>query len=259
MRSVEALLLGYNREEILGLQGRLANTCMRRCSVLNHQASPLLKLPPELLLEIGMLVLRIPGSDIDDGDLMQFKECPEDWDKDWFWRALPLLHTCKQLRSQLQPLYFESMPCNIPEYTLFGGPRGRGFLLGVRDYCLEQLARCAEGSPHKGPVTLHLRIHPQDLGLAAALAGGLECMIFGKLMHPPVIYVQCKALDLTWDGKDIEVHSWGYEMPIRYVEVSHGREKNMRGTTYPFILGTLSTGEGMAIWEMSRAYGLASS
>ncbi|KAM0713825.1 hypothetical protein Q7P37_010787 [Cladosporium fusiforme] len=242
MRSVEKLLLGYNREEILGLQGRLANTCMRRCSVLNQQASPLLKLPPELLLEIGLLVLGIRGSDVDNLDLMQFERCLEDWDKDWFERALPLLQTCKQLRSQLQPLCFESMPCNIPEDTFCDYPRERGVLLGVRDSCLEQLTRGARKAHH-----------------TRALAGGLECMIFGKLMHPPVMYVQCKALDPTWDGKVKEVQSRGREWPICYVEVSHGRAKNMRGHTHPFVLGTLSTGEATAIWEMSRAHGLASS
>lgn len=229
MQSIEELLTKYDREETANLQRRSATAISRHVQALNRQTSPLLKLPTELILEIGNLVLGVRGNELQREEIGKIDHwCvalgEPVWGKRWFAQVLPFLQTCIQLRNQLHDLRFESAPLKV-DFSLYRGKEG---ITGLWRCCVNELAKWPEDGPHKGTKTLHVYapfdVSFKDLNRAAASAGGLECMIYGQLRNPPVLYWSCVALDPVWDDDTIrECLTEADFFCLNEFEVNHSR------------------------------------
>ncbi|KAM0713823.1 hypothetical protein Q7P37_010785 [Cladosporium fusiforme] len=185
MHSIEELLAIYGTDSITLLHGRIKSSIERRYRALNPQHSPLLKLPTETLLEIGRFILGPPGHDhSDDGN-----SSPK-FGRVWFAQAVPFLCTRAQLWTQLYSLRHETMHLRH-EYLHF-------------DTLWDDLPRHIEIESrmgiHKGKAVAHVRLWktPEDgsdypatatsPSAAAAVAGALECKIYGRLSDPPMVH-----------------------------------------------------------------------
>lgn len=231
---LDDLLNRSSREDITNLEGQVRSMFAYQNRSVNDQYSPFLKLPPELKLWIGKLVL---GTN----DYDRFKSNG----KKWFKRILPLLQTCARLRLDLHPLRYEPA---ILYYSYL--PLCRRDLQRLRD----MLASWHKDGPHRGPVTIHLSYLEDDcLSTAAAFAGGLEYMLFGRLSDPPAIYVDVVGTNsISWTAGTV------IEDCVDEVRVGHSREKNMQaccGETPNGEWRVLSAEEGAQIWEQARKEG----
>lgn len=99
MHDLEHLLQQCNSDDIPELVKDVKNKLSQRCIVLNADQSALLKLPAELIIEIGKLVMELKGLGRSD--------------KQWFKLLLPLLQTCTKLRTELRSLRSEHLFCWI--------------------------------------------------------------------------------------------------------------------------------------------------
>lgn len=160
MHTFEQLLEQCNPDEIPEMVARLKTKLARHRQTLNSQQSLLLiKLPPELLVEIGRHVL----------GKVTFKA-----DKAWFRQVLPVLQTCVHLRAQLRPLFSTALIC---EMTVSADR--------IWDNVHKALAKWDKGGEsYRGPVILIVNIKSMgglSLSTAAAIAGALESAIYGSL------------------------------------------------------------------------------
>jgi hypothetical protein len=199
---------------------------------LNSQQSPLTKLPPELILETGELVL---GKGSLERDKFQFR------------KVLPMMQTCVQLRAQLLPLFSKSSICSIfvSEDQIF-------------DETIRELERWKRKSPHKGRVTLVVNVPRFDwrnpngrFSSAAAMAGALECAIYGSLKNEPAVYVECTRLD--FQGDDRPFHYVGRKREASMLERSDLRGK----LVWPEpSLKRLNPKEGKVVWTLAKEQGM---
>jgi len=186
---------------------------------LNSQRSPLTKLPPELILNIGEWVL---GK----GSL--------DRDKARFIKVLPFMQTCAQLQAQLLPLFAKTLTYEI---LVFEDQ--------IWDDGIRELNKLERRGPLKGRVNfvVHISDFPVELewSTAAAIAGALECAIYGTLTGKSTVYVECPYLESRADGP-----------PAYYV--SHDREAHMleRANEPGFPLKLLSPEEARSLWSIAR-------
>ena len=195
---------------------------------LNARQCPLLNLPPELLVKIGEFVLE----PCDTRSVSCFA-------RDLF----PLLQTCSQLRTQLQPLRSTAV-------TYFA--RTDDPWSGVTQFVKEWPWRL-EGF-HKGPATIIIKPIMPPYGrklkpsTTADLAEAIEHAIYGHLSSPPAVYIGLNMrFGDTWIQKD------------RMLYVSHRRAEEMlvaRYSCYPLEhlspSSRVSREDGLEIWEQAR-------
>lgn len=142
-----------------------------RLASLHNSQQPMIKLPSELVLEIGEHLLERP---------------PFRHDKFWFSKVLPLMQTSVQLRAALGPLLSETLTC-----FMYVGKDG------ALAEALQQLEQWKKEWPHELRVRLIVNVSTKDLGLkpsdAAAIAGDLERAIYGTLLDEPAVFVRCES------------------------------------------------------------------
>lgn len=196
----EQLLDHCEQSDLPKLLKLVNNKLSQGLSAYNTQNSRLVKLPTELTVEIGKMVLETHPEDVRD--------------KEWFAAVLPLMQTCKELRSVLQPLRSIRLT-----YVLSLGVSEPGKLW---DQVFEHLKAWRQKGSHEGRIQIFVRApfestHFEDPNTAAAMAGALECAIYGRLLDPPCVYIQCLEL--------------ARRMPtmahINYL-VGHSREANIK-------------------------------
>lgn len=217
-----------------GLQALAA----KRPSSLNDQHSRLLKLPNELLVEIGKFVLSLHWQDL--------------WhNKAWFKQIIPLLQACTHLRTALYPLRSEPLVCRI----------NRNGFYEMWSETLSAIKKWHRNSPHTGVVSVlvswEIRSSPDtEIGPSstAAMAAALECQIYGKLNLPPRLHIEYQGC------QDDDMHKNG-ELVFRHY-ISHAKENFMKCETYPTEKHPeggghdYSAAEGAAVWNMAKENGL---
>jgi hypothetical protein len=163
LQALEQLLLQCKSEEVPDLTNEVKAMVARRYQALNAQQSRLVKLPTELLVAIGELVLATH----------------KHHDKHAFKTVLPLLQTCTQLRLALDPLRSKRIRCEIKaECRRFNAERIE---------VMQKAKHLRREGPHNGPITFIIsgdffRTQLSDLVSAAA---GLEYYIFGDRQEHP--------------------------------------------------------------------------
>ena len=186
---------------------------------LNAHQCRLLDLPIELLETIGEFVLHSSQAH------------PS---KHWFTKGIfPLLQTCSQLRTQLEPI--RKIP--VTYYIMTDHPWNSTMRSVVEDW--------RQKGFHKGPnriaVTTPSRWYKPST--AAALAGALECAIYGGLLNPPAVYIQLMMpFGTTSEEKD------------RVFYVCHTRAENILVETLDGEDSStlLSAEDGLEIWEQAK-------
>lgn len=202
----------------------------RSCRDYNAQHAPLLKLPAELMIMIGEQVLKSTRPDFD------YRE------KKWLATVLPLMQTCSLLRAQLHPLRLTTLTHWIPARDVSG----------LWGHVLKEVKAWQRESKewHTGLTTFIIDIKPFSrdslkLSAAAALAGALECAIYGRLHKKPAIYIRC-------------VYTLNYRDRPQFYYFGHSREANVLGQWNGYTqrsarrLKTLKKAQGMAVWDKAR-------
>lgn len=218
----EQLLEQCDEDDVPELVNQVKTKLARRCYALNAHQCRLLDLPPELLVRLGEFVLKS-------------RQGPQT--RYWFTRGIfPLLQTCSQLRAQLKPIRSTRTTCHINTDRPWSS-----VIRAVKEW--------RQGGFHKGPTmivvqTTSRRYKPST---AAALAGALECDIYGGLLETPAVYIR---LNFTFPGTRM--------VPVRKFYVSHRRTEHMLVTSSRYSLlddrsSRLSQEEGIEIWEQARS------
>jgi hypothetical protein len=219
--ALEQLLEQCDEDDMPELVNQVKTKLARRCYTLNAYQCRLLDLPPELLARIGKFVLESQhGSPT----------------KHWFTRGIfPLLQTCSQLRTQLEPLRSTRAIC----YIVTDRPWS-SVMQAVKEW--------RRGGYHKGPtmIAIHITARRDKPSTAAALAGALECAIYGRLLETPAVYIR---LRVTFPRTSRNRYRKFY--------VSHRRAEHMLVTSSHFSLlddpsSRLSHEEAIEIWEHAR-------
>jgi len=193
----------------------------QRHYALNAHQCRLLDLPPELLERIGEFVLK------------SWRTPPS---KYWFTQGIfPLLQTCSQLRTQLDTLRSTPVTCYITTDRPWSG-------------VMRAVKKWRRKGFHKGPTTIVVATQSMQYrpSTTAALAGALECAIYGGLSEPPAVYIGLKVTFGTTKREQ-----------SRKFYVSHGRAENMLVASYRseqlnIASGSVSREEGTEIWEQAR-------
>lgn len=201
-----------------------------------HNArSILLRHPAELIVEIGKSILDFNSDDLHD--------------KRWFAELLPLMQTCKELRTILQPLRLTRLSCtmylpsSIPTWDAVAIDLDQWHQKGLHDGLVELFISTGERSTLRRPST------------AAAMAGALESAIYGRLHETPCVYIECLQLSgqSASTGTGIDDNFW-----ISYF-VSHKRQAEIIEQTaserniITFTWRTLSYEESAAMWNRAIA------
>lgn len=219
--ALEQLLEQCDEHDVPELVKQVKTKLARRCYALNAHQCRLLDLPPELLARIGNFVL-------------ESRQRPPT--KDWFTRGIfPLLQTCSQLRTQLEPLRSTPVTCYIVSDRLWSS-------------VMQAVKEWRRASFHKGPtmIAIHTTSGRDKPSTAAALAGALECAIYGGLLKTPAVYIR---LRVTFPRTS--------KNHYRKFYVSHRRAEHMLVTSSRHLLvnvpsSRLSQEEGIEIWEQAR-------
>jgi len=199
-----------------------------RRRALNDKNSPLLKLPAELIAVIGYLVMGDRGA--------VWLPCSI---SNWRTPIAAFMDTSSRLRRELDTLRSEPVTFHYTpdESTPLVG-RCREISLGISGYC---------GISHRGPLIIAVSpSYYESFSAAAAIAGFMECLVFGRLRQPPVVYARREV-------------SWGAVAYADYVYVSYARELNLRVFKYtgylPLVVEErpINTDEARAIWERAKA------
>lgn len=178
--------------------------CRRRA--LNDKNSPLLRLPTELLVTIGYLVVNKGG-----------EVFPPD--KKWWTAFGALLSVSTRLRQGLDTMRSDQVRFN---YTL---TRSTNLVEKCREIALD-LAYYRGGS-HRGPMLIRMGMYySAGLSAAAALAAFVECSVFGQLQQPPVVYIESiyRGSYEKGEGGDGK----GPTMFPAHIWVGHARELSLR-------------------------------
>jgi hypothetical protein len=220
--ALEQLLEQCEPENVPGFMNDVKTTLAKCSYVLNANRSLLLNLPPELLVEIGNLLLLSK---------------PSHGKRRFTKRIFPLLQTCTQLRTQLQPLRTKPIVCYISTDH---------FWVGV----LRAVKKWRQLGFHTGPTTII--VSPKTLyrlmpSTAAAMAGALECALFGRLSQPPAVYI-----GLNYPLGRTPRIGW------KYYYVSHLRATDMLMKSVNVKLlddpaSHVNPEEGLKVWEDARA------
>ena len=222
LSALEQLLGQCDDDDAPALIDQVKTKLAHRYYALNAHQCRLLDLPIELLERIGEFVLHSSQAD------------PS---KHWFTRGIfPLLQASSQLRTQLQII--RKTP--LTYYIMTDRPWDSGMRADVTNW--------RQKGFHEGPnrivvVTPSRRYKPST---AAALAGALECAIYGGLLNPPAVYIRLKMMSgTTGEGKDREFY------------VCHTRAKNMLVETLDDGLGRealapVGREESVEIWEQAK-------
>lgn len=227
--ATEQLLEQTNPKDLPELVDQVRTKLAQRCYKLNANQSLLLNLPPESLVEIGKQVL----------ELRQLGGHPQyqNRSKSWLTKIiLPLLQTCTQLRTQLRPLRSSRLTRFITTDRLW-----TGVLRAVRKWRRKGF--------HDGPTTLIVSLVSchHTSSYTAAIAGALECAIYGSLSKPPTVYIEL----MTRIGTSKMER-------LRRFYLSYRRSEYMlvdfQGTALlEDPASRLSYEEGVKIWDQARA------
>lgn len=211
---------------------------LERRRAINDNA-PLVKLPTEILLEIGRLLL---------GDSYTYnfilpEKGPDVPIRATFKRVLPFLQTCNRLRAKLHLVRYERLLIQC-----LAGPHEPHSFYQINDLRVLawRLRNCASSDIHRGPIAVLL-----DLGFrnyfnfspstAAALAGYVECLSYGRLQNPPVVYI-----------KTDHIRHFAYNWCDEWF-TSHLRERGIirfrRIGLFNEFVRTLGTDESKRLWD----------
>lgn len=222
LHALDQLLEQCDDDDAPALINQIRTKLACRYYALNAHQCRLLDLPPELLEKIGKFVLQ------------SWPICPS---KYWFTQGIfPLLQTCSQLRTQLQPL--RSIPLTL--YIRTDRPWSGEMRALVKDW--------RQKGFHKGPSRIFVTMISEQLkpSTAAALAGALECAIYGGLSNTPAVYIE---LNMAFGTTRREQRRKFY--------VCHSRAENMRMDS-PFVdlepdpSAPVSQEGGVEIWEQAK-------
>lgn len=180
LHAIEKLLDQYGSDDSQELAELLNNKLAQLGTVRNAKQSPLFRLPAELVVQIGESLL--------DSEFNGFR------DKDWFRKVLPLMQTCKGLRTMLYPLRSIRLTCLLRPFepdsiwdtvlTEMSNWQPKGLPEHPVQICIYDPTMCY--SRHKSPL--------RKPSTAAAMAGALECAIYGRLLVPPCVYIESQRL-----------------------------------------------------------------
>jgi hypothetical protein len=219
--------------------------CRRR--VLNDTNSPLLRLLTELLVMIGYLV--IGGSpSVHPPDKKGSTLC---WPLPNWWTAFGALMS---ISSRLR----EALDTMRSSRATFGYTLSRSTNLVEKCRTIPLDLAYYRGVSHRGPALINMSMNYYvGYSAAAALAAFLECLIFGRLQQPPVVYVESRYLgpDENGEGGDGKAAI----MFPAYIWVGHARKLSLRvweviGYQPIFIAeGPISVRKAKAVWKRVEA------
>jgi len=199
---------------IASLENSIKIAIADRRRVLNDKNSPLLRLPTELIVAIGYLVMgerraidppTIPG--------MHFGPRDPRW-RTWIGA---FVSTFSQLRRKLDilrhdPVSFHYQRLRLDDFW----SKCRSLLIDVVHY---------RGISHRGHVVIYMSSSRfASFSAAAAIAGFVECQVFWRLQQPPVVYIgtafrRQRVYDIA---ENLQTEVW----------ISYARELGMRITKF---------------------------
>lgn len=232
-KALEQLLEHCDRDRLPALEDTVRIIFAGRYRVLNAQHSPLLKHPTELLVEVGKLILASRSGR---------------HDKKWYQTVLPLLQTCAQLRSGLYPLRSERL-----EHVVSFREDRVSFVdvPTLWDQTLESLANWHHKGSHQGTVAVYIQPSSacvKSPSALAAIAGALECKIYGRLLQPPAINFRAPYTNPL---------IYGYGFPDRHHYINHRHVSGIEEVCEPDdgteqTVRCLSIEEGTQIWHWAE-------
>lgn len=228
----------YDPDDLLELVDLVHDELAQRGTAHNAQ-SLLLRLPSELIVEIGKSILDFNSDHLHD--------------KRWFAELLPLMQTCKELQTILHPLRSTRLSCTmyLPSSTLpwelvaidLDGWHQKGLHEGL----VEIFISTGERSSLRRPST------------AAAMAGALESAIYGVLHETPCVYIECLRLieqsDSPGSGTLDHICLSYFVSYKRRAEIIEQRasEHNIATLDRLYTRRTLSYEESAAMWNRAIA------
>lgn len=244
LRAIEELLDQYGPDDALELVELLHNRISQLGTIRNAKQSPLLRLPAELIFQIGESLLDFRFADIRD--------------KDWFREVLSLMQTCKGLRTILHPLHSIRLTCMLRPFestsiwdaifTKVSEWQPQGLPEHPIQICIYDPTMCY--SRYKSPL--------RRPSTAAAMAGALECAIYGRLLDPPCVYIESQRLSKLTKAERETNPDYLKGVDFTYF-VSHMRKVNIieqkasgrdpRTLDRQYSQRTLSDEEGATVWK----------
>jgi hypothetical protein len=207
----------------------------QRCQMFNEQQSPLVKLPNEILVAIGELVLA----------------SHKNHDKHAFRSVLPLLQTCTRLRSALEPLRSKRILCETK-----CGP-GNRFPLVWHDV-MHKAEHLRRKGPHHGPITFFItgsffRTQLRDLVHMAAN----ERSFCGAEQEDPSVYIEVPRP--AWSNRKGKVGRFQAYFVTRDGEINMlGFDRTAALSDDPCShLGPVTLEEAADVWSYARSVHMA--
>jgi hypothetical protein len=177
-----------DRDDVASLERSIRTTIACRRRDLNDKISPLLRLPTELLVTIGYLVI----GGCRDRCLLGEEDPTPCWPMyNWWTKYGTLMSISSRLRHKL-----DTMRSDRVTFSYYRLAKSTNLAEKCREISLH--IAYYRGISFRGPVLIEMYMHYYvDLAQAAAIAASLECLLFGRLQLPPAVYVQSR-----WRGRD---------------------------------------------------------
>jgi hypothetical protein len=235
-------------EGVASLERSIRTTIARRRRAFNDKNSPLLRLPIELLVMIAYLAI---GTERPIAYLPDEEGALLCWPMPNWWTEFgTLMGISSRLRETLD--------------TMRSGRATFGYTLSRSTNLVEKCRTIPldlayyRGVSHRGPALIKMSMNYYvGYSAAAALAAFLECLIFGRLQQPPVVYVESRYLgpDENGEGGDGKAAI----MFPAYIWVGHARKLSLRVWEVigyqPIVIaeGPISVRKAKAVWKRVEA------
>ena len=236
-----------DRDDVASLERSSRTTIACRRRDLNDKNSPLLRLPTELLVTIGYLVIG-RCRDVFLSDEEDPTPCRPM--QNWWTKYGTLMSIFSRLRHEL-----DTMRSDRVTFSYYRLARSTNLVEKCRKISLD--IACYRGISFRGPVLIEMGMYYYaGLSQAAAIAAFLECLLFGRLQKPHVVYVQSK-----WRGRDENGEGGDEGGPTLFPEwiyVGSARKLSLRFQSYTAYLppvveeGPISMDGAKALWKRVR-------
>jgi hypothetical protein len=170
-----------DRDGVASLEKSIEIAIASRHRALNDKNSPLLRLPTELIVAIGHLVMNGPQT-VCPSSIRQMRPIGQGWQ----WRIGNFMHASSRLRQELDMVLNSIRVC-----ICYAPIKPSLFVKECRRIHFDLIRY--RGFSTKRPLAIYMSVSRHVSGsTAAAFAAFVECEVFGSRQTPLVVYAQAK-------------------------------------------------------------------